>query len=107
MTSYALAVNNHFLSEITLYKSPRKLKVSFSSSNMDLGHCNIADLGSFATIKDNKKYFKVYMGGGLGRNPKIHFKFCTSVSNLSNYSVADNIVFVPIVFTFIPACIIS
>ena len=75
VTPYALAVNNHFLSKITTYKLPRKLKVSFSSSNIDLGHCNVTDLGFLATIKDNKKYFKVYMGGGLGRNPKIGIEY--------------------------------
>ena len=69
VTPYALIVNNHFLKKITSYKLPRKLKVSFSSSNMDCGHCNITDLGFLATIKDHKKYFKVYLGGGLGANP--------------------------------------
>ena len=75
VTQYALAVNNHFLSKITKYKLPRKLKVSFSSSNIDLGHCNVTDLGFLANIKDNKEYFKVYMGGGLGRNPKISVEY--------------------------------
>jgi ferredoxin-nitrite reductase len=75
VTHYALAVNDHFLSKITSYKLPRKFKVSFSSSSLDLGHCNVADLGFLATIKDNKKYFKVYMGGGLGRNPKIGVEY--------------------------------
>ena len=67
VTQYALAVNNHFLRKITSYKLPRKLKVSFSSSNEDLGHCNVADLGFLAVIKDNKEYFKVFIGGGLGQ----------------------------------------
>ncbi|BCZ46735.1 ferredoxin--nitrite reductase [Clostridium gelidum] len=75
VTPYALAVNNHFLSKITTYKLPRKFKVSFSSNNDDLGHCNVTDLGFLAIIKDNKKYFKVYMGGGLGRNPKIGIEY--------------------------------
>ncbi len=75
VSSYALAVNKHFLSKITSYKLPRKFKVSFSSSNMDIGHCNVTDLGFLAIIKDNKKYFKVYMGGGLGRNPKIGIEY--------------------------------
>jgi len=75
VTPYALAVNKHFLSKITSYKLPRKFKVSFSSSEMDLGHCNVTDLGFLATIKDNKEYFKVYMGGGLGRNPKIGIEY--------------------------------
>ena len=71
VTPYALAVNNYFLKRITSYKLPRKLKVSFSSSNMDAGHCNITDLGFLAVIKDDKKYFKVYLGGGLGQNPRV------------------------------------
>lgn len=70
VTPYALAVNNHFLRKINTYHLPRKLKVSFSSSNMDVGHCNITDLGFLAVIKDNKKYFKVYLAGGLGQNPR-------------------------------------
>ena len=75
VTAYALAVNNHFLSKITTYKLPRKLKVSFSSNNDDLGHASVADLGFLAVIKDDKKYFKVYMGGGLGRNPKVAIEY--------------------------------
>ena len=70
VTPYALAVNNHFLRKINTYHLPRKLKVSFSSGNMDTGHCNITDLGFLAVIEDSKRYFKVYMGGGLGQNPR-------------------------------------
>jgi ferredoxin-nitrite reductase len=75
VTEYALALNNHFLNKITSYKLPRKLKVSFSSSNTDLGHCTVTDLGFLATTKDNKEYFKVYMAGGLGRNPKTAIEY--------------------------------
>lgn len=75
VTPYALSVNNYFLNKITTYKLPRKFKVGFSSSNKDLGHCNATDLGFLAVIKDNKKYFKVYMGGGLGRDPKISIEY--------------------------------
>ncbi len=75
VTPYALAVNNHFLSKITSYKFPRKFKVSFSSSDSDQGHCNVADLGFLATIKDNEKYFRVFVGGGIGRNPQIAVEY--------------------------------
>lgn len=75
VTKYALAVNNYLLSKITSYKLPRKFKVSFSSSDKDLGHSTISDLGFLATIKDNKQYFKVYLGGGLGPNPKIAVEY--------------------------------
>lgn len=75
VTQYALAVNNHFLSKITTYKLPRKFKVSFSSSNDDLGHCNVADLGFLATTNNNENYFRVFMGGGLGRNPQVAVEY--------------------------------
>lgn len=71
VTPYALAVNNYFLQRITSYKLPRKLKVSFSSSNMDMGHCNITDLGFLAVNESGKECFKVYLGGGLGQNPRV------------------------------------
>ncbi|MDU5723948.1 nitrite/sulfite reductase [Clostridium butyricum] len=71
VTPYALAVNNYFLQRITSYKLPRKIKVSFSSSNMDAGHCNITDLGFLAVTENNKEFFKVYLGGGLGQNPRV------------------------------------
>lgn len=70
VTPYAIAVGNHFLKKIYTYKLPRKLKVSFSSSEKDEAHCTVQDLGFLATMKDGKKCFKVYVGGGLGNNPK-------------------------------------
>lgn len=71
VTQYALAVGNHFLERIYTYKLPRKLKVSFSSSEEDGAHCTVQDLGFLAVKKDGKEYFKIYLGGGLGRNPKV------------------------------------
>ena len=69
-TLYALAAGNHFLRKIYTYKLPRKFKVSFSNSIEDTAHCTVQDLGFLATIKDGKEYFKVYIGGGLGNNPR-------------------------------------
>ena len=63
------------MSKITTYKLPRKLKVSFSSSEKDYGNSTIADLGFLAIKKDNKEYFKVYIGGGLGKNPEKSVEF--------------------------------
>lgn len=71
VTPYALAVNNHFLKKINTYKLPRKFKVSFSSSNSDAGHVTISDQGFLAVKENGREYFKVYIGGGLGRNPKL------------------------------------
>ncbi|MEQ8153604.1 MAG: nitrite/sulfite reductase [Clostridiaceae bacterium] len=71
VTPYALAVNEHFVKKINTYKLPRKLKVSFSSNNDDLSHATVADLGFVAVNENGKKYFKIFIGGGLGRNPKL------------------------------------
>ena len=75
VTPYAIAVNEYFMSKITTYKLPRKLKVSFSSSEKDYGNSTIADLGFLAVKKDNKEYFKVYIGGGIGKNPAKSVEF--------------------------------
>ena len=70
-TPYALATGEYFMERITTYKLPRKLKVSFSNGSSDTAHCTIQDLGFLAVRKDGKDYFRVYLGGGLGRNPKV------------------------------------
>lgn len=71
VTPYAVATDKYFLSKITTYHLPRKLKVSFSSCDNDSAHCTVQDLGFIATIKNNDPYFRVFVGGGLGRNPAI------------------------------------
>lgn len=69
-TPYAIAVGKHFMKKINTYKLPRKLKVSFSGSEEDAGHAGIADLGFISSMKGGVKYFKVYVAGGLGNNPR-------------------------------------
>ncbi|MDP4089633.1 MAG: nitrite/sulfite reductase, partial [Bacillota bacterium] len=71
VTPYALAVGKHFLNKITTYRLPRKLKVAFSSSMEDDAHVTVTDQGFLAVEENGKGYFKVYLGGGLGRNPKL------------------------------------
>lgn len=71
VTPYAVATGEYFMERITTYKLPRKLKVSFSNASSDTAHCTIQDLGFLAVNKDGKDYFRVYLGGGLGRNPKL------------------------------------
>lgn len=70
-TPYALATGNYFMDRITTYKLPRKLKVSFSNTEEDTAHCTIQDLGFLAVNENGNKKFRVYLGGGLGRNPRI------------------------------------
>lgn len=69
VTEYATKVNQHFMSKITTYHLPRKLKVSFSCSDKDASNATINDLGFLAVKKDGKNYFKLYLAGGMGKNP--------------------------------------
>ncbi|MGO0943772.1 nitrite/sulfite reductase, partial [Clostridioides difficile] len=34
-------------------------------------HCSIQDLGFVATLKNDEPYFRVFLGGGLGKQPKV------------------------------------
>ena len=71
VTPYAVATDKYFMSKITTYHLPRKLKVSYSSCPLDEAHTTVQDLGFLAVLKDNKPYFKVFVGGGLGKNPAV------------------------------------
>jgi len=71
VTPYAAAVGEYFLSKIYLYKLPRKFKVAFSSNQGDEAHVTATDLGFLAVKENGKEYFKVYLGGGMGRNSKL------------------------------------
>lgn len=75
VTPYAIASGDYFLERITTYKLPRKLKVSFSSEAEDEAHCTVQDLGFVAVNKEGKEYFEVYLGGGLGQNPRKAVKY--------------------------------
>ena len=75
VTAYAMAIGNYFLERIYTYKLPRKLKVSVSSGKEDAAHCTVQDLGFVAVNKEGKDYFEVYLGGGLGQNPKKAAKY--------------------------------
>lgn len=71
---YAMAANSYFLTRINTYRLPRKLKVAFSNSDADTAHATVHDLGFVAKEKEGKPYFEVYIGGGLGRGPRLGVK---------------------------------
>ncbi|MGL5717164.1 MAG: nitrite/sulfite reductase [Paraclostridium sp.] len=71
VTPYGLACDNHFIRNSYKYKLPRKLKVSLASNDKDRSHTTVQDLG-FLAVKDGiDECFKVFFGGGIGRNSKI------------------------------------
>ena len=71
VTPYAVATDKYFIKNATTYHLPRKLKVSYSNCYTDTAHCSIQDLGFVATLKNDEPYFRVFLGGGLGKQPKV------------------------------------
>lgn len=71
---YAVAANSYFLQRITTYHLPRKLKVSFSNSEADTANATIQDMGFVAEKHEGQPYFRIYIGGGLGRDPRVGAK---------------------------------
>ncbi|WP_027128102.1 nitrite/sulfite reductase [Fusobacterium perfoetens] len=69
VTPFALEVGKYLMRQIMTYKLPRKLKIAFSSSDVDESNSTLNDLGFMATIKEGKPYFRVFLAGGLGGNP--------------------------------------
>jgi ferredoxin-nitrite reductase len=71
VSPYATAVGQHFLKKINTYKLPRKFKVAFSSNDEDEAHVTATDLGFLAVKENGVEYFKVYLGGGMGKNSRL------------------------------------
>ena len=53
------------------FELPRKLKIGFAASEKDEFMAAIQDLGFVAAIKAGKPGFKVYGGGGMGRESAV------------------------------------
>lgn len=70
VTPYAMQVGEIFIKQASSYHLPRKLKVAFSNSEKDTSNATVNDLGFVAMIQDGKPYFRVYLAGGLGKNPE-------------------------------------
>jgi sulfite reductase beta subunit-like hemoprotein len=68
---YAIKTDLYIQTFEKAFNLGRKFKISFSSELEDKGHTPVNDLGFMAKIKDGKKGFLVYAGGGMGRAPAI------------------------------------
>jgi sulfite reductase (ferredoxin) len=68
---YALAVTEYLLRQETSYNLPRKFKIAFSSCSRDCAGCLVNDLGLLAQRRDGQEGFKVFVGGGMGAQPRI------------------------------------
>lgn len=69
VSPYAYSLFKYFLRKPFANELGRKFKIAFSSDEKDTALTYIHDLGFIPKIIDNKKGFKVLIGGGLGAQP--------------------------------------
>ena len=69
-TPYAVALAEYLLQHGNSFNLPRKFKIAFSGCDDDCGQASIADLGFFARIRDGRRGFSVFAGGGMGAGPR-------------------------------------
>ena len=70
-TPYAQALADAVVPEPDSYLMPRKMKIAFSSNEHHIDYAGINDIGLVAQIRDGKRGFKVYIGGGAGSKPSV------------------------------------
>jgi sulfite reductase (ferredoxin) len=70
-TPYAIALANAVVPEPDSYLMPRKMKIAFSSNENHIDYAGINDIGLVAQLRDGKRGFKVYIGGGAGSKPSV------------------------------------
>ena len=70
-TPYAMALTDAVVPEADSYLMPRKMKIAFSSDENFIDYAGVNDVGLVAQIKDGKRGFKVYIGGGAGSKPSV------------------------------------
>ena len=68
-TPYAMALTSAAVPEADSYLMPRKMKIAFSSNEDYIDYAGVNDIGLVAQIRDGKRGFKVYIGGGAGSKP--------------------------------------
>ncbi len=71
VSPYAVALTTRMIEEPDSWNLPRKFKIAFSGSSDDRGYATIHDVGFIAKMKDGKKGFKVYVGGGMGAKTEL------------------------------------
>ncbi len=69
VTPYAKAMFTYLLRNPVNQDLGRKIKIAFSSSEEDSAYAFLNDLGFIPKIKNDKKGFKLLIGGGLGVKP--------------------------------------
>lgn len=70
VTPYARALSRHWLRHPLASGLPRKFKVAFSGCGKDCALAPIHDIGAVAMSRGGQRGFRLYVGGGLGTQPR-------------------------------------
>lgn len=73
VSPYAHEMYTYFLRNPICQEMGRKIKIAFSNNESDTAYTFIHDIGFIPKIVDNKRGFKVLVGGGLGATPYLAF----------------------------------
>ena len=71
---YARALADAFYTFDKAYALPRKIKIAFADRAADRMLSAIQDLGFVATVKEGRRCFEVWLGGGIGNKPRVGFR---------------------------------
>jgi sulfite reductase (ferredoxin) len=88
-TPYAMALTTKLIAEPDSYLLPRKMKIAFSSDDKQIGYAAVNDIGFVAKIKDGKRGFQVYAGGGGGSKPTVGWILFDFIPATEIYIVAE------------------
>ena len=69
VSPYIAAVHEYFLFNPLNLTLPRKFKIAVEGCPLDCAQVPINDIGLYAKIRDGKRGFTLYAGGGLGAQP--------------------------------------
>ncbi len=71
VTPYALAMTYHLLRNPINQNLPRKFKIAFDGGGVMTALPMMHEIGLIARVRDGKRGFEVFIGGGLGSSPRI------------------------------------
>jgi sulfite reductase beta subunit-like hemoprotein len=66
---YCLAIHDYFLFNPLNLTLPRKFKIAIEGCPLDCAQVPVNDIGVYAKVRDGRRGFTVYAGGGLGSQP--------------------------------------
>ena len=89
VTPYAFNLTSKLIAEPDSFSLPRKLKIAFSNSEKDTSYAAFNDLGFIARVKNEKRGFKVYLGGSLASKPMVGYQLFDFVPEEEIFYIAD------------------